>query len=113
MKNFKNQPLDADLPLTTIGITSYNYEKYIEQSLNSVLKQTYRNIEVIIIDDFSQDHCNQIISRWIRGNEVNCTYIQHKSNRGITRTLNEILHLARGEYITFLATDDIMLPERV
>ncbi len=113
MKNFKNQPLDADLPLATIGITSYNYEKYIEQSLNSVLEQTYRNIEVIIIDDFSQDHCNQIISKWIRENEVNCTYIQHESNRGITRTLNEIVHHAKGEYITFLATDDIMLPERV
>src|SRR5690349_20205207 len=113
MKNFKNQALEPGPPLVTIGITSYNYEKYIEQSLNSVLEQTYGNIEVIIIDDFSQDNCNQIISKWIRENEINCTYIQHKSNRGITRTLNEIVLHARGEYITFLATDDIMLSERV
>jgi len=100
-------------PLVTIGITSYNYELFIEAALNSVLDQTYKNIEIIIIDDYSQDSCPALINHWIEQNCIKCIYIQHQINLGITKTLNEIVNLANGKYITFLATDDIMLPERV
>src|SRR6476469_434638 len=111
--NFKNEKLEEQKPLVTVGITSYNYERFIEASLHSVMIQTYRNIEVILVDDCSQDSCPAIIKHWIEQNNLICKYIQHQDNMGITKTLNEIVSHARGKYITFLATDDIMLPERV
>src|SRR5689334_22961475 len=109
--NFRNQELEAQQPLVTIGVTSYNYEQFITASLNSVLSQTYRNIEVIIVDDCSKDNCPFLIKRWIGENKLVCTYIQHQNNLGITKTLNEIVSIANGKYIIFLATDDILLPE--
>ncbi|MGI8952803.1 MAG: glycosyltransferase family 2 protein [Chitinophagaceae bacterium] len=111
--NFRNQFLQQNLPLVTVGISSYNYSQYIEDALNSVLSQTYKNIELIIIDDFSADNCPQKTERWIEQNNINCIYIQHSKNEGITKTSNEIVRLSKGKYITLFATDDIMLPERI
>ncbi len=111
--NFLKQLLQQNLPLVTIGVSSYNYSKYIEDALTSLLTQTYKNIELIIIDDCSSDNCPQKIEKWIRENNVDCTYIHHEKNLGITKTSNEFVKLAKGKYITLFATDDIMLPERI
>lgn len=100
-------------PLVTIGVSSFNYSRFIDNSLNSLLTQTYKNTEIIIIDDCSSDDCPQKIEAWIKRNNVTCTYIRHIKNLGITKTTNEIVRLAKGKYITFLATDDIMMPERI
>ena len=113
MKNFRNQPLEPAKPLVTVGILSYNYEQFIAAALHSVLTQTYHNIELIIIDDCSTDNCPKIITDWIKQNNINCLYLQHQQNAGITQTSNEIVSHATGKYITFFATDDIMLPERI
>jgi glycosyltransferase involved in cell wall biosynthesis len=86
---------------------------YIEDALNSLLTQTYKNIEIIIIDDCSKDDCPKKIESWIKSNNVDCKYIHHAKNLGITKTSNEIVKLASGKYITLFATDDIMLPERI
>jgi len=100
-------------PLVTIGVSSFNYSRFIDNSLNSLLTQTYKNTEIIIIDDCSSDDCPQKIEAWIKRNNITCTYIRHEKNQGITKTTNEIVRLAKGKYITFLATDDMMMPDRV
>lgn len=105
--------MSKNYPLVTIGVLSYNYSNYIVDALDSILLQTYKNVEIIIVDDCSSDECPVIIEDWIRKNSVSCTFIKHEKNVGITKTSNEILALARGKYITMFATDDIMLPERI
>ncbi len=98
------------LPLVTVCMSSYNYAKYIEAALNSLLAQTYPFIELIIIDDCSSDHSVSIINKWVLRNTVKCNFIVHKKNKGITRTLNGMVRLSSGKYVVLFASDDIMLP---
>lgn len=86
---------------------------YIDVALDSLLLQTYSQIELIIIDDCSGDDCPQKIENWIQRNNIICTFIQHTANIGITKTSNEIVSLAKGKYISLFATDDIMLPAKI
>ncbi len=111
--DFRSSNEITDLPLVTIGISSYNYSSYIIAALNSVLQQTYQHIEVIIIDDCSSDDCPQKISQWILQNKLHCTFIVNETNQGITKVSNQFVQLAKGKYLTLFATDDEMLPEKI
>ncbi|MBG9377148.1 glycosyltransferase [Panacibacter sp. DH6] len=111
--DFRTGKIHSALPLVTVAVSSYNYSMYIEAALDSVLQQTYPHIELVIIDDCSADACPQIIEAWIKKHNVRCTYIQHEYNKGITKTSNEFVQLAKGKYISLFATDDIMLPEKI
>lgn len=111
--DFRSGKIVKELPLVTIGVSSYNYSMYIEAALNSVLVQTYPHIELIIIDDCSNDNCPQLIEQWISKNNIHCTYIKHEKNVGITKTSNEFVKLAKGKYLSLFATDDIMLPQKI
>lgn len=111
--DFRNIVHDDKLPLVTIGMSSYNYSGYIQDALNSLLGQTYSNIELIIIDDCSVDNSVKIIHEWIVANKLACTFIVHDANCGITKTSNELVKLAKGKYISLFASDDVMLPEKI
>ena len=103
-----------NIPLVTIGVLSYNYSQYIETALDSLLTQSYPFIELIIIDDYSEDISTpEKISQWIVVNNVHCTFIQKKKNLGITKVSNILVERAKGKYISLFATDDIMLPEKI
>lgn len=102
-----------NFPLITIVAICYNHAQYCEETLDSILKQTYSNIELIIIDDCSKDNSTQVISNWIKKNNVDCTFIQHKENKGLLPTVNEGLHLAKGKYFQEVACDDILLPQKI
>ena len=97
-------------PLVSVVIPSYNHQNYIEQAINSVLNQEYRNLELIVIDDGSTDNSIQIIKRINKKHNFKFIY---RENLGLTRTLNEAINLAKGKYICFLASDDFFLPRRV
>ena len=62
------------LPLITIYITNHNYGKYIEKSINSVLNQTYKNFEIIIIDDGSTDNSRKIIEKFSKKKKIKIIY---------------------------------------
>ncbi len=111
--DFRKNNINTDLPLVTIGVLSYNYSMYIVDALNSLLTQTYPNIELIIIDDCSTDDCPALIESWIKENDINCTFVKHDRNQGITKTSNEIVKLSKGRYLNLFATDDIMMPEKI
>jgi glycosyltransferase involved in cell wall biosynthesis len=99
-------------PLVSVIMGVYNKSKFLEESIQSVLKQTLRNIELIIIDDQSTDGSWKIIKKFAR---INKRIIAHKNkiNLGSTRTRNVALNLARGKYLAILDADDLMYPERL
>lgn len=92
--------------LVSVIITCYNYGKYIEQSIDSVINQSYENIEIIIINDGSTDDTHTICTN-IASNNNSITYIQRK-NRGVIASRNEGLNLAQGDYVLFLDADDYL-----
>lgn len=105
---------NTELPLVTVMIPSYNHEKYIKESIQSVIDQTYSRLELIVIDDGSKDNSIQIIEEMRLACEQRFEHFQFifRENRGLSRTLNQGLSLARGEYFSIVASDDIMLSEK-
>jgi glycosyltransferase involved in cell wall biosynthesis len=105
----------TNFPLVTIGIPNYNYGHFISEALNSVVKQTYPNIELIIVDDVSSDNSIEIIENWIRSytGKIQINFIKNKKNLGLTKVCNIILDNASGKYFQPLDADDILLPEKI
>ncbi|HMU46622.1 MAG TPA: glycosyltransferase [Chitinophagaceae bacterium] len=99
-------------PLVTIASLFYNTGPRIVETLNSLLSQTYDNIQLIILDDASSDNSVLIIEKWISDHNVQCQFIKHQQNKGICSSLNEILLVAKGEFIAFIG-DDIMMQDKI
>ena len=95
MKNFS--------PSITVYITNHNYGMYLEQSIESVLNQSFQDFELIIIDDGSQDKSRQIIKKYEKHQKISVIF---QKNRGLTVSNNIALGLARGEFIVRLDADD-------
>jgi len=92
-------------PKVTIYITNYNYAKYIEQAVESILNQTFKDFELLIIDDGSTDNSREIISQYSDVPQVKIIYQQ---NKGLNITNNIALRLAKGDYIMRLDADDYL-----
>lgn len=97
-------------PLVTVICLCYNHQEFVVESLNSVLNQTYSNIELILMDDFSTDDSKRIIEGWLKENPKN-RFIANGTNVGNTKSFNKALQLSTGDYIIDLAADDILLPD--
>lgn len=98
------------LPLVSIIIPSYNHEKYVIDSINSVLNQTYQNIELIVIDDGSKDNSVSIIRDLSK--KYGFKFI-NRENRGLSATLNEGIKISSGKYISILASDDKIIEYKI
>lgn len=90
----------------------YNGEKYLQESIDSILKQTYSDFELIIIDDGSTDNSSKII-RMNSDRDKRIVYLRNEKNSGICITLNRGLEVARGEYIVRMDCDDIAETNRI
>jgi glycosyltransferase involved in cell wall biosynthesis len=99
--------------LVTIGAINYNNAKFVIKALDGIRRQTYANVELIIIDDYSTDNSVELINKWLQSYDRPYRFIAHDSNKGVCATLNNFLRLANGTYIAAIATDDIMLPNRI
>jgi hypothetical protein len=98
-------------PLISILLANYNYARYIGQSIESVLAQTYRNWELIICDDGSADESPSIIGRFAnRDSRIKALY---QPNGGHTSALNAAFALCQGEVVCFLDSDDLYLPGKL
>lgn len=89
----------------TVYITNYNYADYLEQSIQSILNQTFQDFELLVIDDGSTDNSREIIKQY---EEIEKVYTVFQKNRGLNRTNNTALKLSRGKYIMRLDADDYM-----
>ena len=96
--------------LVSIAIATYNCEVYIEKCLQSVIDQTYKNLDILIIDDGSNDNTMQICKRFLKDKRV--IYIQ-KENGGLSSARQLGLDSARGDYICFIDADDTLSEEYV
>lgn len=98
--------------LVTVLIPAYNAENYIVEAVGSIQRQTYRNLEILIIDDGSTDRTNQILHE-IRQKDKRIELVVNETNLGIIKTLNKGVDLAKGKYIARMDSDDIAHPERI
>ena len=92
-----------DIPKLSIITVVLNQEKYIEQTIKSVLQQKYKNFEYIIIDGGSNDNTNKIIEKYKRS----INYWISEKDKGIYHAFNKGIKLSRGEYIGFINSDDV------
>lgn len=95
-----------NLPLVTIGIINYNYGEYLRRSIDSVINQTYKNIEILITDDCSTDDSKIIIEEY-RKKYPNINVIYHEKNSGTAiRGIKEVIEFSKGEFYSHLSADD-------
>lgn len=100
------------LPMISFVVTSYNYEKYILKTLESIKAQTYRNFEIIIVDDCSNDNSCKIIEDFISENQdLKITLIKQSSNQGQMASMIKGLESAQGQFVSFIDSDDILMPD--
>lgn len=99
-------------PLVSVIIPVYNAEDYLAEAIESILGQTYKNTEIIIIDDKSTDNSAQIVSRFAQKDE-RIKFVKNKTNLGIGDNRSKGIDLAKGEYICWQDADDISLPDRI
>lgn len=100
--------IDKNQPLVSILINNYNYERYVGMAIDSVLQQTYKNIEVIVVDDGSTDNSRDVINRY--GDQIVAVF---KKNGGQASAMNAGFAASKGEIICLLDADDLFLPEKV
>lgn len=91
----------------SVIIPVYNTESYLEKCINSILDQTFKNIELIIINDNSTDNSCKIIETFLNKNN-NIKYINNKKNKGVSNCRNQAIKICTGEYILFVDSDDYL-----
>lgn len=101
--------------LVSIVIVTYNFEKIILECLESVERQTYRNLEIIISDDCSKDETLKICENWKKLNEKNfkIKILSSLKNEGVTKNINKGVKIANGEWIKILAGDDLLKEDAI
>lgn len=99
-------------PLITLGITCFNAADSIERAILAAAKQTWPNVEILIVDDCSTDNSAAVISRTI-ANLPQARLIQHSTNQGVAGARNTLLENAAGEFLAFADDDDESLPTRL
>jgi glycosyltransferase involved in cell wall biosynthesis len=96
-------------PLISVIVPIYNVEIYLEKCLNSIINQTYKNLEIILVDDGSPDNCGKICDEHAKKDKR--IKVIHKPNGGLSDARNAGLDMAKGEYIAFVDSDDYIAEE--
>ena len=102
--------------LVSILVPAYNHEKYIIDCLESIKKQTYKDIELIILDDSSLDNTYLLAKKWCVNNSNcfrNCKVYKNIENCGVAKNCNILLRKAKGYYLKFIASDDMLMPNAI
>lgn len=98
--------------LVSIVIPAFNSEKYIKETLESCLSQTYKNIELVIVNDGSNDHTEKIIFEVLKTSDCNINY-SLQNNEGLCGARNKGISMANGSFILFLDSDDLLFPNAI
>ena len=97
--------------LVTVIVPIYKVEKYLDRCVESIVNQTYRNLEIILVDDGSPDHCPQMCDEWAKKDTR--IKVIHKENRGQGLARNTGIDNASGEYICFFDSDDYIAADAI
>jgi len=103
----------SDGPLVSIVMPLYNAEKTVADAIRSVLNQSYRNFELIVVDDGSTDESASIVAEIMKSPEGDSINLMHQQHAGVAAAQNKGLNAARGEYIALLDADDLWHPEKL
>ena len=110
--NEASAPMQRDTdPLVTVFVPSYNHGRYIGQTIDAIARQTYRPIELIVIDDGSRDDSPARLKELATTTDMRL--VLKSRNAGVVKALNEGLELARGKYFAPCASDDWWHPEKI
>lgn len=105
--------MSEELPLITICMPTYNHEAYLEESIDSILNQDYKNIQIIISDDCSTDNSREILLAYQKKYPQKI-YVQiHPANLGAVENVQSIYPLIKGEFVCWFSGDDIFLPNKL
>jgi glycosyltransferase involved in cell wall biosynthesis len=99
-------------PIVTVICTCYNHEKFVRNALLSVINQTYKNIELIIVDNASTDNSKLVINHFL-SQFPETLFISNKENIGLPKSFNSAVKISKGKYLIDLSADDILDYERV
>ena len=100
------------MPLISVIIPTHNRDKFLENALLSVINQTYKNIEIIVVDDDSKDNTKKIVDKLKKKHKIKYIF-KSRLPKNPAATRNEGIKRAKGEYIAFLDDDDEWLPEKL
>ncbi len=104
--------MNSSKELVSVLLSTYNSESTIEESLISLLNQTYKNLEILIVDDGSTDNTEEICKKFQLSDE-RILLFSNKKNIGLTKSLNSLAQKASGSLIARQDADDVSLPERI
>jgi glycosyltransferase involved in cell wall biosynthesis len=106
-KNFFEIKKKMNQSIVTICITTYNRARLLPRCLDSVLSQTYKNIEIIIVDDCSTDNTGEVVGKYQEKYPKKIKYIEHKVNKGLSAARNTAISNASGIFFSFIDDDDL------
>jgi len=98
--------IEKNSPLVSVIVPCYNHEKYVTETIESIVNQTYKNIELIVIDDGSKDNSPKILAELSKKYNFNLIV---RENKGLSATLNEGIKFSKGQYVCLCASDDILV----
>ncbi|MDP9227315.1 MAG: glycosyltransferase family 2 protein, partial [Actinomycetota bacterium] len=93
-------------PLVSVVIPAYNHARYIASTLDSVVREGYPNLEILVLDDGSTDQTFAAATAWAERNQRIPIQVTQQENAGLTKTLNRLLEAANGDFVAYLASDD-------
>jgi len=102
--------MPEERPLVSIIIPAYNVASYVRDAIDSALAQTYKNIEIVVVNDGSTDATAEVLEPYRESGKI--IYIFQK-NRGLSGARNTGIRVAKGEFVALLDSDDIFLPEKI
>lgn len=103
---------EVRVPAISVIAVSFNHEKWIIETLESIRRQTFQDFEVIYCDDASSDRSAELARDWFCDQDLSHQVIVHDVNVGICKTLNEALQKCRGKYVQLISCDDMLLPDK-
>ena len=101
--------MKSKAPMISVVIPMYNSKKYIQQAIDSVLEQTFKDAEIIVVDNYSTDGSYELCKKTY-ANDKNVSILRNQENRGVAFSRNRGISEARGKYVAFLDSDDVFLP---
>ena len=107
-----NKSLNYNNPFISVCLPAYNMEKYIERSLISIINQSFKNFEIVVVNDYSEDQTINIIQR-LQSEDNRIKVINHNKNLGVYYSRIESILYSKGEYILLMDPDDMIINQNL